>query len=687
MTSESHTMFESPAICPLDCADTCSLKISVSDNKVEKVRGSDDNPFTQGKICAKVVSGLPEQIHGKDRLLKPMKRVGPKGPGSHFEAITWSAALDIVHTQFKQQIEQFGPQSIVPMSYGGPMGLLAGGSMDKRFFNQLGARQINSTPLCAGVSDAAYGSLFGESTGIKHEELGASKLIVIWGNNISTCNLHLTKVIRKAQKGGAKLVVIDPKKTRIAKGADLHLDLRPGTDVVLGYALAAEIQRQGGLDKPFLEMHVNGWEAYLKEANKYSLEMAAEVCELPLETIRQFAQYWCDIKPAGMNIGVGPERNRNGGSGIRTALALPVLTGNFGGEGAGVCNVSGFFPLNSDVLSREDLRQEDSEELSILDIPDRILDSSADVGETPIKSLFIYNHNPVAVHPMQDRMQQALSYEDLFIVGCDITMTDSMAYADILLPASSHLEYGDIYESYGHSFLQKSHPVLDSVGESLPNTEIFRQLAQRFGFDDPLFSESDESMMAQVIDLEHEAMQGRKLSELTSHTPIDCSIDTKGNAKPSLLRGQLPLTPSGKIELFSYELERQNGLGLPQWHPPSKNYDFILVSPSSEKRTNSTFGNVTGHNTDVVLGMNPADAEQRKLTSGQAVRVYNAQGELVLPLELNEDIKRGTVYTPKGAWLNSAPHTINVLVPAHKADIAGGACYNDTQVNVAIYEQ
>lgn len=405
MTNIATNSVEKPTVCPLDCADTCSLTIEVTEGKIQKVRGNNNIPFTRGKICAKVATGLAQQVHGKDRLSKPQRRVGPKGPGATFEDISWQDALDAIFLEFQKNICEYGAESIVPLSYGGPMGLLAGGSMDKRFFNQSGARRVDSAPLCAGVSDAAYGSLFGEAGGIAHAELGQSKLIVIWGNNITACNLHLTTIIRDAQKNGARLVVVDPKRIRIADHADLHLAIKPGTDVVLGYAVAAELNRQGALDHEFINNHVTGSEQYLAEAEKYTLEMAAELCGLKLEDIHQFVKYWRDIKPAGLSIGIGPERNRNGGSGIRTALALPVLTGNFGPSGAGICNVSSFFPTDTDALSRDDLYTGTDNEISILDVPDLVLEEDQS-NRVPIKSLFIYNHNPIAVHPRQDKCKR-----------------------------------------------------------------------------------------------------------------------------------------------------------------------------------------------------------------------------------------------------------------------------------------
>jgi len=676
---------QKPAVCPLDCADTCSLTVSINNGRVDKVRGSIANPFTRGKICVKVATGLVEQVHGEHRLTHPLRRVGPKGPGAQFEKITWQQALDRVYAGFRKSIETYGPQSIVPLCYGGPMGLLSSNSMNKRFLHRLGARKVDTLPLCAGVSAAAYESLFGDVGGIAHDEIGQSGLIVVWGNNITTCHLHLTKIIRDAQKRGARLVVVDPKRIRIAKHADLHLAIMPGTDVVLGYAVAAELNRLGALDTDFIQQHVAGSEAYLAEAKKYSLDMAAEICGLETEEIRQFVKFWAECKPASLTVGVGPERNRNGGSGIRTALALPVLTGNIGPRGAGICNTDGFSPLDDEVLSRQDFFSGPDDVVSILDIPDLILEGDRPSRGVPVSSVLVSTHNPVASHPRQATMQKALARDDLFVVGCDITMTDSMQYADVILPAASHLEYSDITAAYGHAFLQRSAPAIGLVGEALPSTEIYRRLAGRFGFTEPEFSETDEQLIEQAIDSEHPAMQGRDKTVVSIGAALNCSVDGRGNPTPCLLRGQSPSTPSGRIELFDTALEQECGQGLPQWQPLISQHYFTLVTPSSEYRTNSTFGGVDGHDKDVLLEMNPQDANALHLSDGQMVRVFNQLAEVILPLKINEAVKPSTAYTPKGAWLKGTKNTVNALIPGHKADIAGGACYNDARVSVEAY--
>ncbi len=662
-----------PAVCPLDCADTCSLDIEVRNGRMTKVRGGTGHPLTRGRICAKVARGLEQQVHGPDRLTTPLAK-----SSSGFRPVSWTEALDSIQQRFDRIISRHGAEAIVPLAYGGPMGLLAGSSMDKRFFHRLGATRVRNEPLCSGTSSAAYESVFGAAGGMPYTELAASRLIVIWGNNITVGHLHLTKPIRQARAAGAKVVVVDPKRTRIADDADLHLPILPGTDVVLGYAVAAELDRRNAIDRAFVEAQVLGAERYLAEAGKYSLAFAAQHCGLGIDAIRAFADYWATLSPVGVSVGVAPERNQNGGSGLRTIYALAALTGNIGARGAGICDVSALFPVNRDALERPDLRTGPAREFNILDVPERILDKDLD---PPVQSVFIYNHNPVAVHPRQKTMLKALSRPDLFVVGCDLTMTDSMALADIVLPATSHLEASDVYKAYGHQYLQRAAPVMAPVGEALPNTEVFRRLAQRFGFDEPAFAQTDEQLIEQSMDRNHPALGGRSALEL----PTGDSVDVSQGAR-TLLRGAAPTTPSGRIELYSEALERSCGQGLPRYRPLARQRRFLLVSPSSDLRTNSTFGGVPGHDDDLAIEVHPRDAAAAGLADQQPARIWNDQGELTLPVRISHRPRQGTLYVPKGGWLRSHPEgaSVNALVPGHRSDLGDGACYNDTEVDIAV---
>ena len=343
-----------PSVCPLDCPDTCSLAVTVENQKIVKVRGSYVNPLTRGTICGKV-SHYPEFVHGPDRLLTPLKRVGPKGDGK-FTRISWDEALDLIYDRFTAISREFGAEALLPLNYGGPHGLLAGGSMDLRFFYKLGATRLSRRPLCGGVKEQAFFGTYGAVPLMRPEHVAQARLIILWGNNVTVSQLHLVPIINEARKHGAKLVVVDPRRIQIARQADLHLALRPGTDVVLAWALAAELERMGGLDQAFIAEHVLGAEAYLERARQMSLEEAARVCGLETDQIRQFAEMYHTISPAVICPGNGPERNQNGGSGLRAVFALPALAGKFGVLGGGLLQgASASFPKTLARLQGEDL--------------------------------------------------------------------------------------------------------------------------------------------------------------------------------------------------------------------------------------------------------------------------------------------------------------------------------------------
>jgi len=668
-----------PSVCPLDCPDTCSLAVTVSDDRVIKVRGSSANPFTAGVLCAKVALGYPEFVHGPNRLTRPLRRVGVKGEG-RFEAISWDAALDAVHAGLSRAVERHGPQSVVPFNYAGPHGMLADGSMDRRFFHRLGASLLHRGALCGGIKSAAYASLYGNVPGMAPEEAARANLIVVWGNNVTVSNLHFQRVIKKARERGAKLVVIDPRSIKVAQQADLHLPIRPGTDVVLAFAVAAELERVGGLDHEFIERWVSGFDEFMESARAVSIADAAHTCGVPEAAIREFTELYRSLSPAVLAPGNGLERNRNGGAGIRAAMALPALAGKFRVPGGGLIAKAGnAFPKTVDRLQRPDLAPAGTRLLNIIDVPRLILDETL---SPPIKALFIYNHNPVAVHPEQRRVRRALAREDLFVVGCDVAMTDSMAYADVILPAATHFEYADIYPAYGQQYLQRAAPVIPTVGEALSNTEIFRRLAARFGFNEPLFKASDAQLMDDALDATDPRLKGMRPSEIPLDQAIPMEID---GATPTLFENVIPTTPSGKVELYSAALEESYGAGLPTYTPVESDYPLALLSPSSDKRTNATFGGLAAGDEAPPIEIHPDDAVPRGVSDGMAVKVWNQLGEVHLVAKVSTAVRPGLVSSPKGAWLRTSGNgqTLNALIPAAKADIVDGACFNDTCVELA----
>ena len=670
---------ELPSVCPLDCPDTCSLTVTVENDRLAKVRGSDANPLTRSALCNKVARYYPEFVHGENRLRHPLKRTGARGEGN-FSRISWDEALDTICERFQRIIAAHGAEAIVPLNYAGPHGLLAYASMDQRFFHRLGASKLYRGSLCGGIRSEAWMGTFGAVPGVPPQQIAEAELIVIWGNNVTYSNLHLMPLINDAKKAkGARLVVVDPKRIKVAEQADLHLAVRPGTDAVLAFTIACELERTGDLDSAFIEKHVRGFEAFMAEARAYPLETAAAVCGIPEEDIRTLASWYASAAPAAIAIGNGLERNRNGGNGIRAVFALPALAGKFGVPGGGLVMGAGHaFPKTPARLTRPDFAPPDTRTLDILDVGRHL---SEDDIEPPIRGVFMYNHNPVIVHPEQNRLRRGLEREEVFIVGCDVAMTDSMDLCDVVLPACTHFEHDDIFVSYGHHYLQRAEPVMAPVGEALPNTEIFRRLAARFGFDDPAFRATDLDLIDDALDADDPRMNGTRPRDLAPGTALLMEF---GGEEAVLFKNITPKTPSGRVELDSSYLADKYDEAVPSFTALESDYPLTLVTPSSDTRITSTFGGLRSSDGTPPLEMHPDDAAARSLTDGEWVRVWNELGEVHLPLSVSTAVRPGSVYSYKGAWFRTSDNqqTVSALAPATKADL-GGACYNDTRVDVA----
>ena len=536
-----------PWIAPTPAASPWPSRTST----ILEVRGSRANPYTAGVICAKVARDFPAFTNGDDRILTPLRRTGAKGEG-RFQPISWDEALDVIHARVTAVIAAHGPQAVLPLNYAGPHGMLAGGSMDLRFFHKLGASLLDRKPLCGGIRAEAWMGTFGAVPGMRPEQVALSKLVVAWGNNVTWSNLHLMPLINKVRRGGGKLVVVDPVRTKVAEQADLHLALRPGTDLILAWALTAELERRGAFDRAFIERHVEGFEAYMERARAVTLADAERIAGVPAAQVRQLAEWYHTLSPAAISVGNGLERNQNGGNGCRAIFALPALAGKLGVPGGGLVNgASQAFPKTMARLQRPDLVPAGTRTLNIVDVGAHLLDPDL---SPPIKALFIYNHNPVIVHPDQNRMRRGLLREDLFTVGADVVMTDSMAYCDVVLPAATHFEYHDLYAAYGTHWLQRAEPVIRPRGESQPNTEIFRRLAARFGFTDPAFTASDAELMDDAMDASDPRLGGVRPSALPTDRALAMTV---GGEDAVMFVNVFPKTASGKIELASSYLDAE----------------------------------------------------------------------------------------------------------------------------------
>jgi anaerobic selenocysteine-containing dehydrogenase len=675
-------ILEFDSVCTFDCPDTCSLSVQVDDGRIVAVRGSDAVPYTAGVICNKVARDMGDFVHGPQRLLYPLRRKGSKGSGQ-FARVSWDAALDEIHQRVSDIIGRWGPQAVMPLNYAGPHGLLAGDSMSLRFFNRLGATQLYRRALCGGVRSEAWAGTFGAVPGCPPEFAEDAKLNVVWGNNATVANLHLVRSVSHARRKGGRLVAVDPLRTKIAEQADLHLQLLPGTDILLAWSVAIELERLGALDETFIAANVLGFEEFMTLARAWPAARAATVCGLPEDQILTFARWLAEAEPLVLTPGNGLERGRNGGSGIRAAIALPALLGKLGNGSGIVLGASNAFPKTLAKLQRPDLAPAGTRTLNINDVGRHLVEGDLD---PPLQALFIYNHNPIVVHPDQNRMRRGLAREDLFAVGIDLTMTESLTHCDVVLPAATHFEYADLYPSYGHHWLQRAEPVIPPLGESLPNTEIFRRLAARFGFDEPCFRATDAELMDDAVDMDDPRLAGIRPSRIPTKKALQM---TGPDGKPLVLFDNVfPATPSGKIELKSETLAARWGAAalVPGWRERQVSHPLMLISPASDKRISSTLGGLAGSRCAPPLLMNPGDAVRRSLEHGIEVRVWNERGEVILPLEVTDKVPPGVVASEKGAWLQTSRtgQTISALVSADlRADLAEGACFNDTLVEVS----
>jgi len=672
---------ERASVCTYDCPDTCSLSVGVDDRRIVRVRGSDAVPYTAGVICNKVARYSADFVHGPQRLLHPLRRIGPKGSGE-FARISWKEALDAIYERVSAVIGRWGPQAVMPLNYAGPHGFLAGDSMSLRFFHRLGATQLYRRALCGGVRSEAWAGTYGAVPGCPPEFAERAALNVVWGNNATATNLHLVRSVRRAKRAGGRLVVVDPLRTKIAEQADLHLQLLPCTDVLLAWSVAAELERSGSLDHAFIAANVLGFEEFMARAREWPAARAAAVCGLAESEILTFAQWLAEARPLVLAPGNGLERGRNGGSGIRAAIALPALLGKLGNGNGIVLAAGNAFPKTPAKLQRPDLLPSGTRTLTINDIGRHLAEDDID---PPLRAVFIYNHNPIVVHPDQNRMRRGLARADVFAVGIELTMTESMSHCDVVLPAATHFEYAELYASYGHHWLQRAEPVIGPLGESLPNTEIFRRLAARFGFTEPCFTADDAELMDDAVDGTDPRLGGLRPSEIPTRRAVQM---TGPDGKPlALFDNVFPATSSGKIELRSAALAERWGAAalLPGWREPEAPYPLRLISPSSDKRISSTLGDLAASRNPPRLLINPADATRRGLADGSRVRVWNDRGEVVLRLAVTDAVRPGVVASEKGAWLATSPtgQTISALVSADlKADLAEGACFNDTPVEV-----
>jgi len=689
-------------VCSHDCPDSCGVLVTVdtASGRAVKVQGDPAHPVTRGFLCGKVAKYL-DRVYSPDRLLYPMRRKAgvPKGPlaqgreAEAFERISWDEALDEVAERLTKIAAEFGPESVLPYSYAGTIGQLGYGSMDRRFFYRLGASQLDRT-ICASAGGAALLSVYGIKLGTTPQDFAHARLIIAWGANIHGNNIHLWPFIEEARRAGARLVVIDPYRTRTAALADEHLAIRPGTDALLALGLMHVILRDGLEDREYIDQATHGFAELRAHALRaeHAPEAVAAVTGIAAETIVRLARAYAAAKPAVIRLNYGIQRSENGGTAARAVCMLPLLTGSWKQRGGGLqLSTSGSFPFNSDALQMPELMY-----ASPLGRPARVVNmsqlgqalttlGSGEEDGPPVKALFVYNSNPAAVTPNQNDVLRGMRREDLFTVVHEQFFTDTADYADILLPAPTFLETKDVQGAYGHLFVQVSERAIAPLGEARSNVALFGELGRRMGFAEPCFSDTEDDLIDQALTTDHPWFAGinRKRLEREGHVSLHIPENAEGQVLP-FSTPEWFRTPSGLGELtpvpvFSAPTESRSH---------AVDYPLEFLPRKADNYMNSTFANLSGHRrmearTAGVLEMHPTDATSRGLVTGDAVEVFNARGSIALEARIGAQVPSGVVAATLD-WNKLSTHgaNVNALTSEILTDIGGGATFYSTLVEV-----
>jgi anaerobic selenocysteine-containing dehydrogenase len=702
-------------VCSHDCPDSCAVLVTVNEEgRAVKVQGDPAHPITQGFLCGKVAKYL-DRVYAPDRILYPLKRKpgAPKGPMPRgreheaFERVSWDEALDAIAARLEQVSDQYGSESILPYSYAGTTGVLGYGSMDRRFFHRLGASRLDRT-ICAEAGGQAWNSVYGKKLGTPTQDFQVAKLIIAWGANIHGNNIHLWPFVEQARRNGARLIVIDPYRTRTAALADWHIAIRPGTDVALALGLMHVVLRDGLEDRTYIEQMTHGFEPLAERTREYTPQRVAAWTGMTAAEIERLASEYASTQPAVIRMNYGVQRSENGGAAVRAIAMLPAIIGAWKQRGGGAqLSTSGAFAWNDAVLRRPDLQW-----ASPLGREARLVNMST-LGEAlenhqegnggatepgpAVHALFVYNSNPAAVAPNHNAVRRGLERTDLFTVVHDLFFTDTTDYADFILPATTFLEHTDLQGAYGHYFVQHSQQAITPPGEARSNVWLF---GQRMGFREPCFRDTAEEMIAQALDL---CPDGRSRNAGMEHVALD-ELKQQGRAPLALDHGDsfLPFatgavpTPSGRVEFYSEKLKAEGLDPLPGFAPPVESrwgaaaarFPLELLARKADNYLNSTFANLPGHRKmeeryHQRLEMHPADAEARGIRDGEPVRIFNDRGALRLTALLNEHLPAGVV-AARMDWSKLHPEStnINALTSERLTDIGGGATFYSTLVQV-----
>lgn len=663
-------MQELATACPLDCPDTCTLKVSIDNGEVVKLDGSAKNPITSEFICGKVRK-FTRHMYGPQRLRHPMVRTGPKG-SRQFERISWDEAFTQLCAKIDQVRDQHGGESILPFNYGGCNGYLTDGTVDHRLFRRLGASRLMYTYCAVPVGEALRG-LYGNLPGVPFEDYQHARLIVLWGINPSATNIHLVPFINQAREQGARLVVVDPRAIPLARQADLHIPLRPGTDGPVALSIINWLFTSGRADQAFLEQHGRGWQTLRERAAPWTFEATAKVAGLNIADLQKLAAWYADAEPALIRVGNGLERNRNGGSSAAAVMALPAVAGKFG------VRAGGFTAFNGGGWphSLEPAINEPEPDTRLLNMT-QLARALGNLSDPPIKLLFVYNCNPMATAPRQAHLRTQLLRDDIYTVVYEQVHTDTCDYADLILPATTFLEHRELRKSYGTRRMFDSPAVIPPVGEARPNYEVFAELCRRLDMHRPDDPETPQELVDAI------------LGTIPDGDGVRADLAKSGMASRPVLTGTVqfgdvwPTTDGQKIEFIPADLERQAPMGLYGFQPDpgTEEHPLALISPALARQVSSSFGQLTSDR--VPLDMNPADAAARSLESGARVRVFNDLGSFICTVRVTDQVCPGVVSLPKGLWLHHTEDggTSNAVIPDSEADVGGAACFNDARVQI-----
>jgi anaerobic selenocysteine-containing dehydrogenase len=663
------------------------MLVEVEDGRATRVSGDPDHPPTQGFLCTKVTRYL-ERVYNPDRLLYPMRRIGAKGEG-RFERISWDDALDTIALRFGEiAASKDGPEAILPYSYGGTMGVVNSGSMDRRFFNRLGASKLART-ICSSAGGDAMNYTVGSKIGTDMENFHRARLIVLWGTNTLSSNIHLWPQIKEALANGAKLIGIDPYRNHTIDQCDQFIQVRPGTDAALALAMMNVIIGEGLVDSDYIERYTTGFDKLRERAAEFSPSRAAGICGVSEDEIVNFAREYATIRPAVIRMNYGLQRHAGGGMAVRAIACLPALVGSWREAGGGaLLSSSGMFVFDENALQRPDLERGNPRTINMTRLGEALTQA-----RPPVRAIYVYNSNPAAIAPDQSKVLEGFRREDLFTVVHEQFQTDTADYADILLPATTQLEHRDVVKPYGHYYLVYNEPAVAPLGEAKPNWEVFKLLAGRMGYEDACFDDTDEDIIRQALATDYEPLKGVTLERLKRD----------GWARMNLAETFAPfakggfLTPSGKCEFYSDTLEREGLDPLPAYIPPRESpdtapelaarYPIQLICPPANSFLNTTFSNLPSFlksERQPFIQLHADDAARRGVEDGETVRVWNDRGECQLVARITDRVKPGVAVALSIWWNKLSPGGTNVNQTVSQAltDIGAGATFFDNLVEV-----